>query len=909
MGIAVAYLTLAALALNSAASPAFRPDWIPGSSSSPGDPAAFDPITTVAGNPASPSSPAKPPAGALPVSAALRELRAGGSAAPALALTSGGTIGTVTAAPGRDLGPSSDAFVKRYAAALGTTDAHTLARTESKSFGTGSAQRYQQQAGGLPVIGGEVVVMSGAKGAVLSAIAQTTSLKPVGAAKISAEAARAAGLAAAQKKFEFADGEVKGVEAKLWLLDPALIGLGGSGQLRPTYWVKLTGEDSDELASVLVDAIDGGVRLVASEHRAAQSRIVCDLANRSVNLSSRAQFACYDGSTLGAQSTTRVEGGAASSVADVNSAYDALAVAYKFYKDTFGRDSFNANGSQIRATVRACDPRYACPYQNAFYGGGQFVFGQGWARDDIVWHEFTHAVTDYASSLFYWQQSGAINEALSDIFGELIDLSNSGDGSDDVTKRWLISENSPLGVLRNMADPPAMSDPAYLEENGLWDVDPDLSDNGGVHTNSGVANKSAFLIADGGSLNGQTVTGIGLAKSAQLWYRVMHMLPSGAKYYQLGQTLSAVCRTLIGHLGFTAADCVNGVDRAVAATWMLGPPSGMDPSQARIPACLGDITLWPSPAWPEDTGEPSVDLFFDDMEKQSTKWVASSGYYWQQIPNTDISYSYAGAGRGSINGWTLPGQTGHGSYIEMAQPVTLPVGKTPFVHFKHSMDKDPAGGIAVFVQANGGAWQPLTAPYAGTILANGEIVYPSRGYGSTKIRLDGYAGQSVKLRFQINDPGNVFLDWYFDDFRIGYCDNLTGAPAEGYGFPTTGGLSLNWAAPKFVSKSSSGPAMSYQWELSYSPAIAGAPATVPQGTTSLLLANADPSQRYEITIRARLADGRAGADRLVVVTSGPPVACPTKRPTSLQLPMLGRRPIPGVPAGACTRPFVPIVRR
>ena len=60
-----------------------------------------------------------------------------------------------------------------------------------------------------------------------------------------------------------------------------------------------------------------------------------------------------------------------------------------------------------------------CPYQNAFWDGQQMVYGAGFAAaDDVVGHELTHGVTDFSAHLFYYYQSGAINESLSDVFGE-----------------------------------------------------------------------------------------------------------------------------------------------------------------------------------------------------------------------------------------------------------------------------------------------------------------------------------------------------------------------------------------------------------------------------------------------------------------------------------------------------------
>ena len=60
--------------------------------------------------------------------------------------------------------------------------------------------------------------------------------------------------------------------------------------------------------------------------------------------------------------------------------------------------------------------------------------------DDVIGHELTHGVTEHESNLFYYYQSGAINESLSDVFGELIDLTN-GTGTDTPAVRWLLGED------------------------------------------------------------------------------------------------------------------------------------------------------------------------------------------------------------------------------------------------------------------------------------------------------------------------------------------------------------------------------------------------------------------------------------------------------------------------------------
>ena len=126
---------------------------------------------------------------------------------------------------------------------------------------------------------------------------------------------------------------------------------------------------------------------------------------------------------------------------------------------------------------------------------------------------------DHEANLIYEDESGALNEAFADIFGELLDQDATyGDGS---ASPWLIAEGSSLGTIRSMSNPPAHGDPDQGTEYVCTS-----NDNGGVHTNSGIANKAAYLIAAGGSFNGRTVTGIGPQVSRTL---LAHLVRSGAE--------------------------------------------------------------------------------------------------------------------------------------------------------------------------------------------------------------------------------------------------------------------------------------------------------------------------------------------------------------------------------------------
>ena len=155
-----------------------------------------------------------------------------------------------------------------------------------------------------------------------------------------------------------------------------------------------------------------------------------------------------------------------------------------------------------------------------------------------------------------------------------------------------------------------------------------------MHTNSGVANKAAYLITAGDTFNGRTITRIGAlgadarAKSAQLWYRVMHLLTSGANYRDLGAALGAACGQLLGYTGegrfsaFTVANCAE-VEEAVAATEMDLVQETASHGPAEAMKCSAD-------------GQPIVDIFADGFERGISKWTRTSTVYWETIPSAGI---------------------------------------------------------------------------------------------------------------------------------------------------------------------------------------------------------------------------------------------------------------------------------
>src|SRR5260370_29956440 len=107
---------------------------------------------------------------------------------------------------------------------------------------------------------------------------------------------------------------------------------------------------------------------------------------------------------------------------------------------------------------------------------------------DVIGHEVTHGVADSIGSqgvLFYRAQSGALNESFADIFGEMIEARTKG------TNDWLIGSQL-VNVIRSMANPPAYSQPAIMNQYVVTSAD-----YGGVHINSGIINRAYYLLSAG----------------------------------------------------------------------------------------------------------------------------------------------------------------------------------------------------------------------------------------------------------------------------------------------------------------------------------------------------------------------------------------------------------------------------
>ncbi|MED2711481.1 M4 family metallopeptidase, partial [Bacillus toyonensis] len=168
---------------------------------------------------------------------------------------------------------------------------------------------------------------------------------------------------------------------------------------------------------------------------------------------------------------------------------------YDFYKDKYKRNSFDNKGKKVVSVVHAWDSggtNNPKNWENAFSANinniSMLIYGDPMVKAfDIVGHEFTHAVTSSESNLEFFGESGAINEALSDIMGTAIEkYINNGEFN------WTTGEQTG-SVFRNMKNPSSINysnGVPYPDDYSKYN-DLNGEDNGGIHFNSSIINKVA----------------------------------------------------------------------------------------------------------------------------------------------------------------------------------------------------------------------------------------------------------------------------------------------------------------------------------------------------------------------------------------------------------------------------------
>ena len=262
----------------------------------------------------------------------------------------------------------------------------------------------------------------------------------------------------------------------------------------------------------------------------------------------------------------REEGAPATNDVTATEAYDGLGHTFALFWEVFQRDSIDDRSATLEATVH-----FGNLYDNAFWDGTRMVFGDGdgeifdsFTRSlSVIGHELAHGVTEYTAGLVYRDQSGALNEHVSDVFGALVEQYARGTTAADAS--WLMGE----GIFTDEVEGTALRSlkaPGTAYDDDVLGKDPQpghmddyivtQDDNGGVHLNSGIPNRAFWSVAD-------TLGGFAWQRAGQVWYDT---LTGGSltPHSTFAEFSAATIETALALFGEDSAE-----HRAVVSGWAL----------------------------------------------------------------------------------------------------------------------------------------------------------------------------------------------------------------------------------------------------------------------------------------------------------------------------------------------------
>ncbi|MFE4372808.1 M4 family metallopeptidase [Streptomyces sp. NPDC056835] len=404
--------------------------------------------------------------------------------------------------------------------------------------------RYERTYGGLPVLGGDLVVAATKAGATQSVSkASTSALKNVATtADVAPATAEKQALSAAA-----ADGSKKTKADRA----PRKVVWMAQGAPTLAYETVVGGLQEDGTPNELHVVTDAATGEKLYEWQAVQNGIGNTQYSGQVTLGSTQSGSTYnltDGGrgnhktynlnrgssgtgTLFSNSTDTWGNGAASNLetAGADAAYGA-GETWDYFKNVHGRTGIRGDGVGAYSRVH-----YGNNYVNAFWQDSCFCMtygdGSGNAKPltsiDVAAHEMSHGVTAATAGLIYSGESGGLNEATSDIFAAAVEFyANSPQDPGDYLVGEKIDINGNGTPLRYMDKPSKDGASKDYWYSGIGNVD--------VHYSSGPANHWFYLLSEGSGAkvvngvsydsptsDGLPVTGIGRAKAEQIWFKAL----------------------------------------------------------------------------------------------------------------------------------------------------------------------------------------------------------------------------------------------------------------------------------------------------------------------------------------------------------------------------------------------------
>ncbi len=375
-------------------------------------------------------------------------------------------------------------------------------------------------------------------------------------------------------------------------------------------------------------------------------------------------------------------------------------ITYDYWLETHNRNSYDGRGATINSWVHFNQSSGSSTgYDNAFWNGRNMTYGDGNNFDiltsiDVVAHEIGHAVCTNTANLAYRNESGALNEGFSDIWGAAVEFYGlqAGSNSAPSDRIWDIGED--LGRnLRSMSDPKSRRDPdTYLGTN--WKpatpaqgcASPGrTNDQCGVHSNSGVLNHWFYILVVGKSGTndaGDTynVSGIGMDKAAKIAYRMESVyLTVNSNFADAREAGIQSAKDLYGASGAEEIATTNAfyavnVGGAYSGGGNPDPDPDPNPADTEAPSTPGNLT-----------GTSPTNTTIELEWEASTDNVGVVGYEVYLgadrliTTTTDTFANLTGATAGTTYSFKIRAIDAAGNGSEFSNIVTITAGSTPDV--------------------------------------------------------------------------------------------------------------------------------------------------------------------------------------------------------------------------------------
>lgn len=430
---------------------------------------------------------------------------------------------------------------------------------------------------------------------------------------------------------------------------------------------------------------------------------------------------------------------------------------YDYFKNVHGRNGINgsngpgttAAGANSGISLVSSRVHFGSNYNNAFWYQNMMSYGDGNGTTfsplvtlDIAGHEMTHGVTQFTANLTYSNESGALNESMSDVFGAMVESYARGGTVNADT--WKIGEqcytpaNGTGDALRYMDNPHAAGNGGYTSDD-----DPDhyserytgTADNGGVHINSGIGNKAFYLVAAGGThhLSGVTTTGIGTGDAGRIWYRALTVYMTSSTNFSGARTATLNAATDL----FGAASTQYN---STATAWCA----------VGVGACPGGTpTPTPTPGGTEL-------LVNGGFEGSASPWVGSgTGYFYianGNYPHGGTGYIYFGVNN------SVSGQ----SYQQVTIPSTATANLTFWLNVTSSETTTTTQYDRLFVEVRN-----TSGTLLGTLATYSNLNKGTAGvYSQKSVSMASYRGQTVRLQFRATTDSSLATTFRVDDVSL-----------------------------------------------------------------------------------------------------------------------------------------------